>query len=79
MIFEKFTIKAQESIKQAIDLADNRGQQAIECAHLLKGIITEAESIVSHILAREIVAGIIDRDQVVKVDVKNDSLVMINY
>jgi len=52
MNFENFTIKAQESVQKAADIAVGRGHQAIECGHLLKGILTEAESIVSYILSK---------------------------
>jgi ATP-dependent Clp protease ATP-binding subunit ClpB len=52
MNLENFTIKAQESVQKAADIAAGRGNQAIECGHLLKGILTEAESIVSYILSK---------------------------
>jgi ATP-dependent Clp protease ATP-binding subunit ClpB len=52
MDFEKFTIKAQESIQKAINIAAGKGHQAIECGHMLKGIMTEAESIASYILTK---------------------------
>ena len=52
MDFEKFTVKAQESIQKAISIAVGKGHQAIECGHLLKGIMTEAESIISYILSK---------------------------
>ena len=53
MNFENFTIKAQESVQQALNIANGKGQQAIECAHIIKGIITEAESIASYIFSKE--------------------------
>ncbi len=52
MNFENFTIKAQESVQKAVTIASGKGQQAIECGHLLKGIMTEAESIVSYIMSK---------------------------
>ncbi len=52
MNFENFTIKAQESVQKAVEIASGKGHQAIECGHLLKGILTEAESIVSYILSK---------------------------
>jgi len=52
MNFENFTIKAQESVQKALTVAGGKGQQAIESGHLLKGILTEAESIVSFILSK---------------------------
>jgi ATP-dependent Clp protease ATP-binding subunit ClpB len=52
MNFENFTIKAQESVQKAAAIAAGKGQQAIEKGHLLKGIMTEADSIVSYLLTR---------------------------
>ena len=45
MNFNNFTLKAQESIRKAFMIADAKGQQAVECAHLLHGVISEAENI----------------------------------
>lgn len=52
MNFENFTIKAQESVQKAVTIASGKGHQAIECGHLLKGIMTEAESIISYIMSK---------------------------
>ncbi len=52
MNFENFTIKAQESVQKAMTVAAGKGHQAIETGHLLKGIMTEAESIVSYIMSK---------------------------
>ena len=52
MNFENFTIKAQESVQKAVSIAGGKGHQAIECGHLLKGIMTEAENIVSYIMSK---------------------------
>ena len=52
MNFENYTIKAQESVQKAFAIAEGKGHQAIECGHLLKGIMNEAESVVSYILSR---------------------------
>lgn len=52
MNLENFTVKAQESVQKAAEIAAGKGHQAIECGHLLKGILTEAESIVSYILSK---------------------------
>ncbi len=48
-----FTIKAQESLQQALNIAASKGQQAVECAHLLKGIMTEAESITDFLFGKQ--------------------------
>ena len=45
MNLNNFTLKAQESVQQAFNIASAKGQQAVECAHLLKGVMSEAESI----------------------------------
>ena len=45
MNLNNFTLKAQESIRKAFMIADAKGQQAVECAHLLHGVISEAENI----------------------------------
>ncbi len=52
MNFENFTIKAQESVQKALSIAAAKGHQAIESGHILKGIITEAESIVSYLFSK---------------------------
>jgi ATP-dependent Clp protease ATP-binding subunit ClpB len=52
MNLSNFTIKAQESVTQAFNIAESKGQQAIECAHLLKGVISEAENIVQYLLGK---------------------------
>ena len=49
MTLEKFTIKAQESIRQAAAIASQNGQQAIEPTHLLKGIIVKAADISNYL------------------------------
>ena len=45
MNLNNFTLKAQESVQQAFTIAEAKGQQAVECAHLLQGVISEAENI----------------------------------
>jgi ATP-dependent Clp protease ATP-binding subunit ClpB len=44
MNLNNFTIKAQESVQQAFNIADAEGQQAVECGHLLKGVLSQAEN-----------------------------------
>jgi len=36
MNINNFTIKAQESVQSAVQIAEQKGQQAVETAHLLK-------------------------------------------
>ncbi|WP_313382110.1 ATP-dependent chaperone ClpB [Proteiniphilum saccharofermentans] len=45
MNFNNFTIKAQEAVQKAIELAQGNNQQMIEPAHLLKGVILVGENI----------------------------------
>jgi len=52
MNFNNFTLKAQESVQQAFNIASAKGQQAVECAHVLKGIMSEADSITSFIFGK---------------------------
>ncbi|MDX9772965.1 MAG: ATP-dependent chaperone ClpB [Bacteroidales bacterium] len=52
MNFEDYTIKAQESVQKALAIAEGKGHQAVECGHLLKGIMTEAEGVMSYIMSR---------------------------
>ena len=52
MNFNRFTIKGQEAIRQAIDTARSYGQQVIEPVHLLKGIIKSSEQILSFLLQK---------------------------
>lgn len=53
MSFENFTIKAQESVQKAVDIVNGKGQQSVECAHLLKGILSEAENIVKYLFDKQ--------------------------
>ena len=52
MNFNNFTIKSQEVVQKAIDYAKQTGQQQIETVHLLKAIISEAETIVNFIFQK---------------------------
>jgi ATP-dependent Clp protease ATP-binding subunit ClpB len=45
MDFKQFTIKSQEAIQKAAELAMAEQQQAIEPAHILKGIFAEDENV----------------------------------
>ncbi len=45
MTLDKFTIKAQETIQEAVNTAQRNGQQAIEPEHLLKGILVKGKDI----------------------------------
>jgi ATP-dependent Clp protease ATP-binding subunit ClpB len=52
MNFNNFTIKAQEVVQKSIDLARQKNQQAIEPAHIMKSVLTEAESIVNFLFQK---------------------------
>ena len=49
MNLEKFTIKAQEAVQNAIDSARRNGQQAIEPVHLLAGVFKAGENVTNYI------------------------------
>jgi ATP-dependent Clp protease ATP-binding subunit ClpB len=52
MNFNNFTIKAQEAVQQASEIAQGNQQQAIETAHLLKGLLHVDENVVSYVLKK---------------------------
>ena len=49
MTIDKFTIKAQEAVQEAANLAQRNGQQAIEAVHLLKGVMVKGKDVVGFI------------------------------
>ena len=62
MNFNNFTIKSQEVIQKAIQIAQNNGNQAIEPEHLLKAVITQGEGVVNFILQQlDIASAMIER------------------
>lgn len=52
MNFNNYTIKAQEAIQKASEIAIANGQQAIEPAHILKALLTVDENVISHLLKK---------------------------
>ena len=52
MNFNKFTIKSQEAIQKAVEIARSAGSQAIEPVHLLKGVMSEGDSLVKFIFQK---------------------------
>jgi ATP-dependent Clp protease ATP-binding subunit ClpB len=52
MNLNNFTLKAQEAVQKAFNIAAAKGHQAVECAHLLKGIISEAESVTDFLFGK---------------------------
>ena len=66
MNFNNFTIKSQEAVQQAIQLVQNRGQQAIEPEHLLAGVLKVGENVTNFIFQKlgmngQQVAMVLDR------------------
>ena len=52
MTFDKFTIKAQEAVQAAANLANANGQQAVEPIHLLGGIIEKGRDITNFLFQK---------------------------
>ncbi len=52
MNFNNFTIKSQEAVQQAIQLVQNRGQQAIEAEHLLAGLLKVGENVTNFLFQK---------------------------
>ena len=52
MTFDKFTIKAQEAVQEAVNTAQQNGQQSIEPVHLLKGVMVKAKDVAGYIFQK---------------------------
>ncbi len=52
MTFVKFTIKAQEAVQAAVNVAQSNGQQSIEAVHLLKGVLLKAKDVAGYIFQK---------------------------
>ena len=52
MTLDKFTIKAQEAVQEAVNTAQRGGQQTIEPIHLLAGIMNKAKDVVNYLLQK---------------------------
>lgn len=52
MNINNFTIKSQEAIQQAISIAQGAQQQAVEPAHLLKGLFSNADNVMNYLLQK---------------------------
>jgi ATP-dependent Clp protease ATP-binding subunit ClpB len=52
MNFNNFTIKSQEAVEQAVQLATQNGQQTIEPAHLLRSLIQTDENVISFLFKK---------------------------
>ena len=58
MNFNNFTIKSQEAVQQAVNLAQGMGQQAIEPEHLLAGVMKVGENVTNFLFQK---LGVNDR------------------
>src|SRR6201994_3589781 len=52
MNFNNFTIKAQEAVQKASEITIGNQQQAVETAHLLKGVLLVDENVISYLLKK---------------------------
>ena len=52
MNFNNFTIKAQEAVQQATQIAEGNNQQAVETGHILKGLLINAENVTGFLLKK---------------------------
>ncbi|TNE74242.1 ATP-dependent chaperone ClpB [bacterium] len=52
MNFNKFTTKSQETIQAAIEMAQNKGQQAVDPLHVLKAFLADPDSIVTTVIKK---------------------------
>ena len=52
MNFNNFTIKSQEAVQEAVNLVQNRGQQAIEPEHLMAGLLKVGENVTNFIFQK---------------------------
>ncbi len=53
MNFNNYTIKAQEAVQKAMEIAAHNEQQAIETGHLLKGILSSDDAIAEMLLKKQ--------------------------
>ncbi|RKR83291.1 ATP-dependent Clp protease ATP-binding subunit ClpB [Mucilaginibacter gracilis] len=52
MNFNNFTIKAQEAVQKASEIATGNQQQAVENAHILKGLLLVDENVITYLLKK---------------------------
>ena len=52
MTLDKFTIKAQEAVQAAVNIAQQNGQQSIEPVHLLKGVIEKGKDVTNFVFQK---------------------------
>ena len=52
MNFNNFTIKAQEAVQEAVNLVQQLGQQTIEPAHLMAGVLKVGENVTNFLFQK---------------------------
>ena len=52
MTLDKFTIKAQEAVQAAVNIAQQNGQQSIEPVHWLKGVIEKGKDVTNFVFQK---------------------------
>lgn len=52
MTFDKFTIKAQEAIQGAVNIAQRNGQQTIEPVHILAGVMDKGKDVTNYVFQK---------------------------
>ena len=52
MTFDKFTIKAQEAVQSAINIAQRNGQQTIEPVHILAGVMDKGKDVINYVFQK---------------------------
>ena len=52
MNFNQYTIKSQEAINKAVEIAQANQQQAIEPAHILKGMFSVDENVIQFLFKK---------------------------
>ena len=52
MTLDKFTIKAQQTVQEAVDTAQRNGQQTIEPVHLLAGVLNKAKDVTNFLFQK---------------------------
>lgn len=52
MNFNKFTVKAQEAVQAALDLAANRNHQALESEHMMRAMLHDSDSVAGTLLKK---------------------------
>lgn len=68
MNLNKYTLKAQESIQKALEIAQSENNQALEPAHVLKAFLSDSDNII-HTLMKKLGANIPGIDQVAELSI----------